>query len=178
MGSSWRHSLARRLGVPTLGASIVLASLVFLPWATAQKPEKEKPPRAPLDAPEPKFEPRQKFDNGPPPAGTATDFPPAGRPLDHGFVGPRGTLHVCGWQGEASFLWPIDGKPPKLYREGMLYENAEADGLVYRLAGRFYRVWFKLGTRPDSSGKHPVWIRNGDRDWVLYQTAVVAPHAS
>jgi hypothetical protein len=179
IGISRRHSSARRFGLAAFATSLAFVSLTLWPQATAQKADKEKP-RVPLDAPEqkpqPKFEPRQKFDDGPP-LGGAADVPPRGHQLDHGFVGPRGTLHVCGWHGHASFLWPLDGKPPKLYRENMVYESSDADGLVFRLAGRFYRVWFKLGTRPDSSGNHPVWIRNGDRDWMLYQSAIVAPHA-
>jgi hypothetical protein len=172
-----RASALRASRASALCLLIAIAFLAFLPGATAQKPEKSVLTK-PLEAPKAKFEPRQKFEDGPlGVAASAVDLPPPGPELDHGFVGPHGTIHVCGWQGEASFLWPIDGKTPRLYREGLVYTNSEADGLVFRLTGRYYRVWFKLATKPDASGKYPVWIRNGDRDWLLYQAAVVAPHA-
>jgi hypothetical protein len=132
---------------------------------------------APLDAPQPKFEPRQKFEDGPEVLSSASDLPAPGGRLDHGCVGPRGTLHLYGWQGEASFLWPTAGKPPKFYREHLVFSHAEAQGLVYRLSGRFYRVWFRVAQRADASGRHTMWIRNGDKDWALYQLVTVAPHS-
>jgi hypothetical protein len=143
--------------------------------ASTQETEKCKP--GGTAKPQPKFEPRQKFEEEPSAAAAApVSLPPPGR-LDHGFVGPLGTFHLYGWQGDASFLWPTISKAPKLYREPMIYAGTEADGLVFRLSGRFYRVWFKLATKPDAAGKYEVWVRNGERDWARYQLAVVAPHA-
>ena len=77
------------------------------------------------------------------------DLPPPGPRLNHGLVGPRGTFHLCGRQGEASFLWPLESKTPKLYRAGLTYVSSEADGHVFQLTGRFYRAWFKLAGKPD-----------------------------
>jgi hypothetical protein len=171
MASFSQRSTAAR-SASALSALMAIAFLAVSPGATAQKPEKSV-----LSKPQPKFEPRPKFDEGSPGA-TAESAPlTPGAPLDHGFVGPRGTIYVCGMEGDASFLWPTDGKNPKFYRESMVYAGAEADGLVFRLTGRFYRVLFKVGLKPDASGGYPVWVRNGDRDWALYQSAAVAPRA-
>jgi len=164
-------------------AIVALAAWLVAAWlgttwrgAMAQEPEKSKPGSA-ANSPQPKFEPRQKFEEEPSAVTPApASLPPPGR-LDHGFVGPSGTFHLYGWQGDASFLWPTGGKPPKLYRQPMIYAGTEADGLVFRLSGRFYRVWFKLAAKPDAAGKYAIWIRNGDRDWAPYQLAIVAPHA-
>jgi hypothetical protein len=132
----------------------------------------------PLEAPKPKFEPTPKFEEDLPPAVTSpVDLPAPGPRLDHGCVGPRGTFHLCGWQGEASFLWPLGGTQPRFYREGMIYSHTEPQGLVYRLTGRFYRVWFRVAQKTGASGRHTIWIRNGDKEWAVYQLAAVASHA-
>ena len=162
---------------------IALAALGAAPIATAEERHASRPDEAleappPKATPRPKFEPRQKFEGQPPTAsGSPVDVPPPGPRLNHGFVGAPGTFHLCGTQGEASFLWPPESRTPKFYRTGMVYVSSEADGHVFQLTGRFYRVWFKLAARPDASGKYSVWVRNGDRSWALYELAVVAPRA-
>ena len=147
----------------------------------APSPKEPPPPKASPQAkagPKAKFEPRMNFeDESSAPALAPVEVPAPGPRLDHGFIGPRGTFHLYGGQGEASFLWPPDSKTPKFYREGLVYVSSESDGLVFQLTGRFYRAWFKLAPKPDSSGKYPVWVRNGARPWAPYQLAVVTPHA-
>src|SRR5438093_11482744 len=99
---------------------VLLAIILAAIWLQAAAQEPERPPaRSVLDAPQPKFEPRQKFEGEPPNVAISPiepiDLPPAGPRLDHGLIGPRGTFDVCGWHGDASFLWPMDSKSPRLY---------------------------------------------------------------
>jgi len=156
-------------------AAPLAASLVVLCLGASAGPNGE-PASAVAQAPKPKFEPREKFEAEPDNPFSVT-LPPVGPLLRYALVGPRGTFQLCGVHGEASFLWPIAGRAPQFYRQPMVYETADADGLVYRLSGRFCRVWFKLATRPDADGKHAMWIRNGDRPWAAYQSAIAAPYA-
>lgn len=141
---------------------------------TPEGSDKSAEPDRPLEAPQPKFEKREKFEDDTPAA--ATTLPAPGATLDHALVGPRGTFYLRGSYGEASFLWPLGGDSPKFYRESMTYTSAEGDAILYRLTGRYHRVWFKVATKAEPDG-HRIWVRNGDKDWTPFDTAVAAPRA-
>jgi hypothetical protein len=137
--------------------------------ALAQPPKKngETPEKI-----EPRFEPREKFDAEGSLRKAYSAAPPCGDLL---YAGQRGTFHLLGPAGEASFSWPIDGRPAKSYQEHMVFLYRTEEVAVYKLVGQFYRVYFAFNVRQDEPEPHPVWIKNGDAPWREFQAATAGP---